>query len=220
YPQLDEYESTTTVTGIWKLNPVTQKVTQIQHSPSGAFHLFLDSSGRVIFTRWDHLKRDQQADGDREGGSYGSFDYKDESPTATRFNSPERDAQGRYIADERGVLYDQFPEALSAVDRSRRTNENYLDFNKFTPWMIHEDGSEEETVNHMGRDEIFRDYRDPSFRDDPNLTYIVTNFAKNRIVFSNDGGFHHFKEDVNRPGYFLGVFSLEFGRQTSGRVVE
>src|SRR5690606_36318738 len=48
YPQLDEYESNPTVTRIWKLDRATQKVTQIQHSPSGSFHLFLDSFGRII----------------------------------------------------------------------------------------------------------------------------------------------------------------------------
>lgn len=220
YPQLDEYESTTTTTGIWKLEPATNKLTQIQHSPSGSFHLFLDSFGRIIFTRWDHLKRDQQADHDRNGRSYGSFDYKDETPGATKFVSPQQDAQGRYIADTRGVLYDLFPEARDNADRSRRSYENFHDFNKFTPWMIHEDGSEEEIVNHAGRDEIFRDYRDPAFNNDPNLTSTMTNFAANRLILGGDGGFFHFKEDINRPGYFLGVFGLEFGRETSGRVVE
>ena len=32
----------------------------LNHTPSGAFDPFLDSAGRVVFTRWDHLQRDQQ----------------------------------------------------------------------------------------------------------------------------------------------------------------
>lgn len=71
YPQLDEYESTPTNTGIWKLDVSTKKVSMIQHAPSGSFDLYVDSFGRILFTKWDHLKRDQQADADRyENGKY------------------------------------------------------------------------------------------------------------------------------------------------------
>ena len=36
----------------------------LDHAPSGDFKPTVDSFGRVIFTRWDHLQRDQQADSD------------------------------------------------------------------------------------------------------------------------------------------------------------
>ena len=36
----------------------------LDHAPSGDFKPTVDSFGRVIFTRWDHLQRDQQADAD------------------------------------------------------------------------------------------------------------------------------------------------------------
>ena len=32
----------------------------LDHCPSGNFNPIIDSYGRVIFTRWDHLQRDQQ----------------------------------------------------------------------------------------------------------------------------------------------------------------
>jgi hypothetical protein len=43
YPQLDEYESTPTVTGIWSLNPATGALNILNHSPSGAFSPSIDS---------------------------------------------------------------------------------------------------------------------------------------------------------------------------------
>lgn len=68
YPLLDEYEEVPTVTGLWSLDPSTGDLFLVQHSPSGSFTPILDSYGRVIFTRWDHLERDQQADDDATGG--------------------------------------------------------------------------------------------------------------------------------------------------------
>src|SRR6185312_7184335 len=78
YPQHDEYESTATPTGLWKLDPATSALSLMQHSPSGSFDPFVDSFGRVIFTRWDHLQRDQQAD----SGDYGNFNYASEAEDA------------------------------------------------------------------------------------------------------------------------------------------
>ena len=64
YPQLDEYEEAPTVTGLWSLQPANGDLFLLNHTPSGAFSPLLDSAGRVIFVRWDHLQRDQQADSD------------------------------------------------------------------------------------------------------------------------------------------------------------
>jgi hypothetical protein len=64
YPQLDEYEEAPTVTGLWSLDPASGDLRLLNHTPSGLFTPSIDSFGRVIFTRWDHLQRDQQADGD------------------------------------------------------------------------------------------------------------------------------------------------------------
>ena len=70
YPQLDEYEEAPTVTGLWSLDPVAGDLRMLDHTPSGLFTPSIDSFGRVIFTRWDHLQRDQQADGDATGGDF------------------------------------------------------------------------------------------------------------------------------------------------------
>jgi hypothetical protein len=61
YPQIEEYESGPTVSGLWKLDPGTGALALLDHSPSGVFTPFVDSFGQVLFTRWDHLQQDQQA---------------------------------------------------------------------------------------------------------------------------------------------------------------
>src|SRR5690606_34597658 len=60
YPQLDEYESTATVTGIWSMRADGTDLFLLDHAVSGAFTPLIASDGRVVFTRWDHLQRDQQ----------------------------------------------------------------------------------------------------------------------------------------------------------------
>jgi len=47
-----------TVSGLWSLDPNAGDLFLVEHSPSGSFKPFVDSVGRVIFTRWDHLARD------------------------------------------------------------------------------------------------------------------------------------------------------------------
>jgi hypothetical protein len=62
YPQIEEYESGPTVSGLWRLDPASAaSLTLLDHSPSGVFTPFVDSFGQVLFTRWDHLQQDQQA---------------------------------------------------------------------------------------------------------------------------------------------------------------
>ncbi|MCV5639165.1 hypothetical protein OFN49_30230, partial [Escherichia coli] len=66
YPQLDEYLSQPTNTGLWRLDRVNgNELVQIVHTPSGSFSPFIDSAGRVIFVQWDHLSRDVTATYDR-----------------------------------------------------------------------------------------------------------------------------------------------------------
>ena len=50
YPLLDEYETTPTVTGIWKLDPATGELEMLDHAPSGDFTPIIDSFG-VSFSR-------------------------------------------------------------------------------------------------------------------------------------------------------------------------
>ena len=154
YPQLDEYEMAPTVTGLWSLDPLTGDLFNLNHTPSGAFTPSVDSFGRVIFTRWDHLQRDQEADIDAENiaaglpPTYGTFNYSDETAAA------------QVLAGDRTEV---FPEP-----RLTGGNVNGHLFNVFFPWMVAEDGTGEETINHVGAHEI-GSFAVHSFRDDPNL---------------------------------------------------
>jgi hypothetical protein len=196
YPQLDEYEEAATVTGIWSLDPNTGNLRLLDHTPSGAFTPFIDSFGRVIFTRWDHLQRDQQADSDaQDGGSYGTFDYSDESTTATRF------AQRTEI----------FPEPrASRTDLLLGTNLAGNSINHFFPWQINEDGTSEETLNHIGRHEL-HGYFDRSLTDDAAL--VAFNGS------TNVQNLFQIEEDPAHAGRYYGVNAPEFETHASGKII-
>jgi hypothetical protein len=224
YPQLDEYESSPTVSGIWKLDPLSGELQMIEHCPSGVFDLFLDSYGRLLFTKWDHLKRDQEADLTRySGGTYNPDDFADESATAAVTVFPALDGAGKLQADSRGALYDIFPEARDARDPTRNPNEALHDFNQFFIWQINEDGSQEETLNHVGRHEFGGTYMVGTFLDDPALSDSLGTFSANQATRGTvraDSGLFQLREDATAPGHYYGTYAQEFSRQASGRVME
>jgi hypothetical protein len=193
YPQLDEYESSPTVAGLYRLTPATGTLTMIEHAPSGAFSPSIDSYGRVVFTKWDHLQRDQQAI-----AQYQPFTWESEAadaPTTTVLAGAE-----------------VFPEP-----RETGGNVSGHTFNQFFPWEVNEDGTAEETVNHVGRHELGGSYTEGSFMDDPNLTYLSPeeNHA-NRYRIDGDGGMFHLAEDPLSPGRYYATHAPEFGTASSG----
>ena len=203
YPQLDEYEEAPTVTGLWRLDPSTGDLAMLQHSPSGSFSPQLDSFGRIIYTRWDHLQRDQQADADATGHSEnGTFNYNDESADARRLN----------------VRTEVYPEPRSErTDLLAGTNLEGHTFNDFFPWAINQDGTNEETVNHLGRHELLG-YFDRSFKDDPNLhAHSTADSRKNPNTLDN---LLQAKEDPTAPGTYYGIDAPEFASHGSGQVVK
>lgn len=198
YPQLDEYEEAPTVTGLWSLNEVTGELRILNHSPSGVFSPSIDSFGRVIFTRWDHLQRDQQADTDVLYGTdvYGTFDYADESANAARL--PQRT--------------EVFPEPRSArTDLLAGTNLEGLSINHFFPWEMNEDGTAEETLNHLGRHELHA-YFNRSHNDDAALR----EFSREGRTLLN---MFQIREDPARPGRYVGTDAPEFDTHGSGQIV-
>ena len=208
YPQRDEYEEAPTVAGLYSLDPNTGELILLTHTPSGAFSPGLDSFGRVIFIRWDHLQRDQQADADREQeagfsssncAAYCTFNYTDESANATPL--PTR--------------HEVFPEPR-AEDQLVGTNLWGHTFNVFAPWQIHEDGTAEEILNHLGRHELVG-YIPPSFTDDPNLVEYYGQYPRyNPREISN---FLQIKEDPTLPGRYFGTDAPEFSTHASGQIV-
>ena len=87
-----------------------------------------------------------------------------------------------------------------------------LRFNLFFPWMINEDGTEMETLNHIGRHELHRFFYS-SFSDDPVLQDFVTT---NQTPIEN---FLHISEDPTAPGIYLGTDPPEFGTHSSGILI-
>jgi hypothetical protein len=201
YPQLDEYEEAPTVTGIWSLNPVNGDLRLLNHAPSGAFTPSIDSYGRVIFTRWDHLQRDQQADADAETpGTYGTFDFSDESAAAQKLN-------------QRVEVFPE-PRGGNTPPGSNLVGNN---INHFFPWMMNEDGTSEETLNHIGRHEL-HNYFARVFNDDP---AIVEFGYFNGIRFNTNSIESTFqvREDPNTPGLYFAVDAPEFESHASGQIV-
>lgn len=204
YPQLDEYEEAPTVTGLWSLQPTNGDLFLMNHAPSGVFSPLIDSAGRVIFVRWDHLQRDQQADTDWEEGTptYGTFNWSDESTNSvTTTNQTE-----------------VFPEARPGrTDLLAGTGLFGETFNQFFPWSINEDGTGEETVNHVGRHELGGSYLNAAYTNDSNiddLYYFGGHYNTNTIE-----NFLQISEDPRVKGLFYGIDAPEFGTHAAGQII-
>ncbi len=209
YPQRDEYEAAPTVTGIWSLHPPTGDLFQVTHAPSGDFTPVLDSFGRVMFTRWDHLQRDQLADADFNStqsqtgyGSYGTFNWAGEDATAP-------------ILPSRAEI---FPEPrASRPDLLAGTPYVGHAFNHFFPWQVNEDGTDLETLNHIGRHEL-HNWFSKSRNGDPN----VVDFwgpGTGRVNQNWIESFFQMKESAAAPGTYFGTDAPEFQTHASGRIV-
>ncbi len=196
YPQYDEYESTPTNTGLWRLKD--GQVSLLQHAPSGSFNPMIDSFGRVVFTRWDHLQRDQQASPVNVNGA---FNYSSELPGATTINS----------------VAEVFPEPRPAESALLQgTNLVGHRLNHFFPWQLNQDGTEEETLNHVGRHE-FHSYFAQSFNDDPDVVEFI--LGQNRPNQNSILNTMHLTEDPNQPGLFLAIDAPEFQTHSGGQLV-
>lgn len=201
YPHLDEYESTPTISGLYALVPQSGQLTPLNHTPSGLFTPIIDSYGRIIFTRWDHLQRDQQA----EGGTYGPRNYASEAADAALLpQQPET-----------------FPESRTGMT-SPYGPVNGFTTNLFTPWQMNQDGTAELTLNHIGRQELaYLGYLGKSFADDSALRDGSNDpplFA-NRKQIREDGGIFHVRESPTQPGTYYGIYTREFGTMTTDQIV-
>jgi len=214
YPQLEEYRGKPSVTGTYSLDPVTGNLRVLNHTPSGAFNPFVDSFGRVIETRWDHLVQDANATDDRLGTNHnGSFTFADETANAAMLPS--------------GAEFFPEPRNYDTTNRlALGVNGNAL--NIFLPWMLPEAGGEEEIINHMGRHEFTSTPMSSSFFGDTNLFLfgsLATRTAAG-VTAANPNLFESFFQIIEHPrtnGTYLGVDSPDFnptaGMHTSGRII-
>ncbi|MFM2400045.1 MAG: hypothetical protein RL341_2202, partial [Pseudomonadota bacterium] len=156
-----------------------------------------DSTGRVIFTRWDHLVQDQQAE------SYQGYNVASEAANAARTARAEF-----------------FPELRFAESTSPYGTVSRHQFNVFQPWQMNQDGTAELTLNHIGRHEMRVPDIRAAFLDDPNLSSFPNlTFTQNKFSISNDAGFFGIKEDPATPGTYYMVWAQEFASFTAGPVI-
>ena len=209
YPQLDEYEMTAINTGLWSLDPGTGELTLLNHAPSGNFTPIIDSFGRVIFTQWDHLQQDQMADSDRKKAaanqplSHGTFNFSSEAANATPYFNNRTEV---------------FPEPRdNSLQLSSNTNLEGHRFNHFFPWMINEDGTEVETLNHIGRHELL-DYLPRTFNDDSNVKEYYGQYP--RVNSNSIDNMFQIIEHPTTPGRYFGIDAPEFRSHASGQIIE
>ncbi len=199
FPQMDEYESVATITGIYSLDPATGQSRILNHTPSGAFSPSIDSYGRLIFTRWDHLQRDQQAD----AGTFNATNFASEAAGAANV----------------GLQPEVFPESRVGMN-SNYGAVNGFSYNLFTPWQMNQDGTAELTLNHIGRQELSFGYLTKSFASDSALSeYSNTSLIANKKRIRNATGLFHVREDPRNPGLYYAINTREFGTMTSNQIV-
>jgi len=198
YPAIDEKGMGPAGTGLWTVDPQAagRAPVMLTHAPSGAFEPFVDSFGRVMFTRWDLLQRDELA---HTQGLY-PRDYQSEAANATY-----------------GNISEVFPEPLPGE------NEPFgLAFDLFLPWTINQDGHELNTLNHLGRHELTPDFpRSGSEAGLENFQASVPDLPPGGALPANTRAtsFLHLSEHPSMPGRYLGVdvlaTSVSAGRAVS-----
>lgn len=207
YPQHDEYESSPTVTGLWKID-TSGGLQLLEHAPSGAFDPLVDSFGRVVFSRWDHLQQDQQNDPNFEPGNPNCVLRPDTNPYGT-FNYSSEAVDSVATTDRSEV----FPELRNNFCRPAQSQGfNAHGFKLFLPWQINQDGTGEETLNHIGRHEM-QAYFSRSLENDPNLIDFASD-APGRVE-----NILQLTEDPTVPGRFYAIDAPHFDSLASGQLL-
>ncbi len=213
-PQRDEYKSAPSVNGTYSLDPATGDLRQLEHVPSGAFNPIIDSFGRLLVTRWDHLIQDGNAASDRLGRSTnGALNFSSEAANATA---------------QTNIPLETFPEPNDAdTNYAAQLGVNVNAFNLFMPWALDPTGGNEEILNHAGRHELAATLT-KSFTADANLI-TFTNYA-NRTAYGvltpNTNyldGFFQITEDPRTNGLYWGVdaqdISIFGGTHSAGQIL-
>lgn len=190
YPARNE-QGGESVTGLWSLDPEMRTVKLLDHSPSGSFKPFIDSYGRVVFSRWDHLQRDTEA------VSLRAVDYLSEDQSAATA----------------GTWYDVFPEALQ--DNPKGPGHT---FDLFLPWTMNQDGTGLLTMNHLGRHELGTAFTKSS--RDSNLVDFVPESPPISSVGAptRAGSYLHLAESRQSPGTYVATDALS-NAVSAGRLV-
>lgn len=196
YPIYDEYRAQPANSGLWRLDVASGALRLIENTPSGSFNPFVDSFGRLVFSRWDHMNQDINNDPSAPTG-LSPFDYASEAANATTASATE--------------LY---PEAIKHVAGSVQ---NGFEINQFFPWAVNQDGSNEEILNHIGRHELKQSFT-RTYTNDANLIDFnaATSGRTNQKSINN---LFQMREDPTTPGRYFGVDGSEFQMHRSGQIV-
>jgi hypothetical protein len=213
-PQRDEYKSAPSVTGTYSLDPASGALRLLQHTPSGAFNPIIDSFGRLLVTRWDHLIQDDNATNDRLGRSTnGPLNFLSEA-----VNAPTQTS----------IPPETFPEPNDVdTNYAAQLGVNVNAFSMFLPWALDPVGGNEEVLNHVGRHELAQAIKQ-SFTGDPNLISF-TNYANRPAYGIASGntnylnGFFQIVEDPRTNGLYWGVDSQDIsifgGTHSAGQIL-
>ena len=213
YPQRDEYKGAPAVTGIYSLVPATGNLAMLEHQPSGVFNPIIDSYGRLLVTRWDHLIQDPNAADDRLGlGTNGSFNFLSEASNA---------------AESTNIL-ETFPEPPDFdTNVAMQLGVSPNGFNLLLPWALDQAGGAEEVLNHVGRHELSQGMV-ASFTNDANLI-TFTNY-QNRGAYGIESANTNYLnnmlqivEDPRTNGLYWGVDAPDIakfgGTHTAGQIL-
>jgi hypothetical protein len=136
---------------------------------------------------------------------YGTFNWSDESPASTPTTSNVEvfpDPRNHWVD-----FVDSHP-AYSGDMNGWSPDSVGNTFNHFFPWQINQDGTEEETIGHVGRHELHH-YFNAGRDDDPNVVSFLghTVYTANPRPIDN---FFQIREDPNAPGDYFGIDAPDF----------
>jgi hypothetical protein len=198
YPIFDEYRGQPANSGLWKLDSASGALTLLENTPSGSFGPFVDSFGRLVFSRWDHLNQDLNNDPATVPTGITPSDYASEAPNAATSAS----------------AVDLYPEPIHSVAGS---NLNGFEINQFFPWTVNQDGSNEEILNHLGRHDLKQTFS-RSYTNDANLLDFNASTSGRTNTKAIDNLFE-IREDPTTPGRYFGIDGVEFSMHHSGQIV-
>lgn len=221
YSYLDENLAMATNSGLWSLNPSTGSIKHLDHSPSGDFNPTLDSYGRIVFTRWDILQQDLNLT---------SFS-RTLSPTTYNSELPDSMANKTLAFEQekfpefnrlqgRGAPYYQ-PPRDTTIDPLMSGNNRSLDIrlpDNFFPWAINQDGSNAQTINHIGRHDLVRAISVGNQPTNSPLQNFIPN-ANNRKNKNPIFNLFAIREDPNNRGVFYAIDGVTALNHCSGQIV-
>jgi hypothetical protein len=199
YPIFDEYRGQPANSGLWRLDPASGALNLLENTPSGSFGPFVDSFGRLVFSRWDHLNQDLNNDpGTSPPTGITPFDYASEAANASTS----------------AVAVDLYPEPIHSASPSVI---NGFEINQFFPWIVNQDGTGEEILNHLGRHELKQTFA-RSYVNDANLLNFNAATSGRTNISAIDNLFQ-IREDPTTPGRYVGIDGVEFYMHHSGQIV-